>query len=207
MRIIKFFVLILLISMPAVAQTADSLIKKNLFDPKRGQAEAVDDTTGPVEEVLPKDIPILDGIITIGSYQRVIFRYKDDKSHKMISGAFKKGDHCSTAKILQILPGEVTIAFAGKRYKMTVDSKDKMKNIPKTSAHHGGGTARAAASRARTSKVVERKAPSRTKAAAARRPSRRTGTAVRSGGVSTPFGSSGSSRTKKKPKSRKSTPF
>ena len=207
MKIIKLFALVLLVSMPVVAQTADSIIKKNLFDPKRGQAEALDDTTGPVEEVLPKDIPILDGIVTIGNYQRAIFRYKDDKSHKMVSGSFKKGDNCRTAKILQILPNEVTIAFAGKRYKMTVDSKNKMKNVPKTSGSHGGGRSRAAASRARTSQVVERKAPPRPKAAAARTPSRPRGTVSRNSAASTPFGSSGASRTKKKPKSRKNTPF
>ncbi len=209
MKIINFFVLLLLISMPAVTQTADSIIKKNLFDPQRGQEEPVDEASGPVEEVLPKDIPILDGIVTIGNYQRVIFRYKDGKSHKMVSGVFKKGDKCTTARILQILPDEVTIAFAGKKYKMTVDSKNKMKNVPRTSASHRGGMARTAASRSRaSSRVVERKTTAPRRSPAVRTPPRRSGAVARSGGASTPFGSSrGASRTKKRPKSRKKTPF
>jgi len=206
-KTISFFMLILLFSTAAFAQQADSIIKKNLFDPQRGQAEPVD-ASGPVEEVLPKDIPILDGIISIGNYQRVIFRYKDDKSRKIVSGAFKKGDAFTGAKILQILPNEVTIAFGGKKYRMTVDSKDKMKNVPKTSASHGG-MHRAVSSGARTSKIVERKMAAPRRRPAVRTPPRRSGTAVRSGGASTPFGPSrGASRTKKRPKkSRKTTPF
>lgn len=195
--------------MPAVSQTADKIIQKNLFDPQRGQVESSEDPSGPVEEELPKDIPILDGIVTIGDYQRVIFRYKDDKTHKMVSGVFKKGDMCSSAKILQVKGEEVTIAFAGKKYKMTVDSKDKLKNVPKTSQSHGGGVARSATRRTKASQqIVERKTTAPRRSPAVRTPPRRGGPAVRRGSASTPFGSSrGASRTKRHPISRKKTPF
>jgi len=57
-KTINLLLLILLVSMPAISQTADEIIKKNLFDPQRGQVEPMNDTSGPVEEELPKDIPI-----------------------------------------------------------------------------------------------------------------------------------------------------
>ncbi|NOZ13626.1 MAG: hypothetical protein GXO69_08285 [Acidobacteria bacterium] len=197
MKLICFLAVIFLFPFSVFAQQADTIIQKNLFDPQRGQVEAAD-TSGPVEEELPKDIPILDGIITIGSYQRVIFRYRDEKSHKIVSGVFKKGDKFLSAKILQILPNEVTIAFMGKKYKMTVDSKDKMKNIPKTSGFHNQHFPRPGL-RKTSPEVVTRKVPVRP------RTSRRTGITSRRSGGSTPFG--GVSRTGKRPKSRKSTPF
>ncbi|PJB78432.1 MAG: hypothetical protein CO090_06835 [Acidobacteria bacterium CG_4_9_14_3_um_filter_49_7] len=207
MKTINLLLLILLVSLPVVSQTADEIIKKNLFDPQRGQAETVEDASEPVEEALPKDIPILDGIVTIGSYQRAIFRYRDENSHKVISGSFKTGDNCTTAKIVQILPEEVTIVFEGKKYKMNVDSKNKMKNVPKTSGAYGGGVARAEASHAGP-QVVERKVTAPRRNPAVRRQPEKSG-AVRRGGASTPFGSSrAAGKAKKEPKkARKSTPF
>jgi hypothetical protein len=210
MKTINLLLLILFVSIPAISQTADEIIKKNLFDPRRGQAETVEDTSEPVEESLPKDIPILDGIVTIGNYQRAIFRYRDEKSHKVVSGSFKTGDNCTTAKIVQILPEEVTIVFDGKKYKMTVDSKDKMRNVPKTRSAHGGGVARAASHAG--PQVVERKVTAPRRNPAVQRQPGNSG-AVRRGGASTPFGSSRAAGTAKKAskkrlkKARKSTPF
>jgi len=117
---------------------------------------------------------------------------------------------CTTAKILQIQGEEVTIAFAGKKYKMTVDSKDKMKNVPKTRSAHGGGVARAASHAGPL--VVGRKVTAPRQNPAVRREPGNSG-AVRRGGASTPFGSSRAAGTAKKApkkrlkKARKSTPF
>ncbi len=201
MKIISLILVIFLFPISAFSQQADSIIQKNLFDPQRGQVEVADDTSGPVEEELPKDIPILDGIITIGTYQRVIFRYRDEKSHKIVSGVFKKGDKFLSAKIVQVLPNEVTIVFMGKKYKMTVDSKDKMKNVPKTSTFHGGRLPRPGTRRT-SPDVVSRKVspPART------RTSRRRSAITSKHNSSTPFGSGGS-RSGKRSKSHKSTPF
>ncbi len=205
MRIISAFVFILLLSVPVLSQAVDTIVQKNLFDPQRGQVDVTDDVSGPVEKELPKDIPILDGIITIGSYQRVIFRYRDGKTHKLVSGVFKKGDQCADAKIIRVTENEVTIVYMNRKYKMTVDSKDKLKNVPKTSGFHHAGTR--STPRSATAKIVERKTISpRRKTPVMRSPRRPTGVS-RQGGASTPFGGGGS-RARKRPRpSRKTTPF
>jgi len=124
-----FFFLFWLVS---IAQSADQIIQSNLFDPARGQADTTaDDASAPVEDVLPSDIPVLDGIFVIGDYRRAIFRYKDETTKRMESATFQKGDAFGGARLVELTERKAQIVFLGKRYDLTVDSKHEMKNVPR----------------------------------------------------------------------------
>ncbi len=118
--------LMVLLTVELVAQSADQIIQSNLFDPARGATENSTEADGPVEEQLPKDIPILDGIVFIGDYQRAIFRFKDDGTRKLESSTVQIGDSFGGARLLELNPREALISFEGKRYSMTVDSKNDL---------------------------------------------------------------------------------
>ena len=148
-----------------MAQSADQIIQSNLFDPARGQLDtAQDDENAPVEEVLPSDIPVLDGIVVIGDYRRAIFRYKDETTKRMESSVFKKGDEFGGARLLDLTEREAQIVFMGNRYNLTVDSKHEMKNVPRTSGAVPAQMAQQPSKPADT--VVERKPEPANRAAA-----------------------------------------
>ncbi len=135
MRVLFGIICLILGTVGVLAQSADQIVQGNLFDPDRGAIEETE-ATGPVEDELPRDIPVLDGIVTIGDYQRAIFRYQDPETRKMESNAISLGDSFGGAKLLEMSTDWVMISFQGSRYRLTVDSKNEMENNP-SRAHRG----------------------------------------------------------------------
>lgn len=129
MRVFLGIICLGLTTIAVMGQSADQIVQGNLFDPDRGAVEDVEET-GPVEEELPRDIPVLDGIVTIGNYQRAIFRYQDTETRKLESNVVSLGDSFGGARLLEMSAEWVMISFQGSRYRLTVDSKHEMENSP-----------------------------------------------------------------------------
>lgn len=134
MNKVLFIVFTMILFQLTFAQDVDVIIKKNIFDPKRGTEEKVENTdTEIVKEELPKDMPILDGIMTVGKYKKAIFRYKDDKTRKLVSINVSEGEKVGDATVKEISKDFVIVYFNGKSYKVNVDSKYDLGNSPKHS--------------------------------------------------------------------------
>jgi len=182
------------------AQSVDSIVKKNIFDPKRGVDKKTETEDAElVKEELPKDMPILDGIIVVGKYKKAIFRFRETKTRKMLSTNVKEGENVGEATVKKISTNSVIIVFQGKAYEVTVDSKYEMANIPKKAGRSGNITRtpnRAQTPSKRTSKTKGRSVKPVRKSTVSKKSSRK---------MSTPFGTARSSS--KSGTKRKNHPF
>ncbi len=111
------------------AQTVDVIIDSNLFDPNRG-VNMSEQAVQAQEETLPRDLPLLDGIVVIGDYKRAIFRYKNEETRKLENKIVRIGEDVGDARLTEIRQKEVSIVFQGTQYKLTVDSKERDKDAP-----------------------------------------------------------------------------
>lgn len=132
MKRLMLFVVLLNFASFVFAQKTDVIVKKNIFDPKRGEVEKTEEESGEItKEELPKDMPILDGIMTVGKYKKAIFRYREKRTRKFVSTNVSEGDEVEDAKIKKIEKDYVIVFFGGKSYKLNVDSKYDSENSPK----------------------------------------------------------------------------
>ncbi len=205
MKKILLISITLLFFTAAFTQNVDIIIKKNIFDPKRGVEKQQHDNKDYEEvekENLPKELPWLDGIITVGKYKKAIFRYKDEKSRKFVPGTFKEGDVVGGAKIKKITAKEVLVIFEGKAYKLNVDSKYNMDNYHKK--HYVNSARRVPTStNPGTTRSVRGRSVTPVKSVKGKThsvPSRTTGK-----GISTPFGTAKATTSNKS--KRKKHPF
>jgi len=199
----KIFLMCLILFVTSTfAQNTDVIVKKNIFDPKRGVAEQVEDQKNVKVEKkdLPKDLPWLDGIITIGKYKKIVLRYRDEKTRQLVSGVFKEGDIIGGTKIKKINTKDVLVALEGVDYLLNIESKYNMPNYHKS--HHK----RASRKTVVNSKSSKTKATVKGRSVQPIKPkktshTRSVNTRMTGKGVSTPFGTarqSNSSNTKRK---------
>lgn len=141
-KIVKFFVFIIFVFnvLNIYCQNTNIIVKKNIFDPKRGSVEKQEtENDEVVKEELPRNIPMLDGIIFLDKYKKAIFRYKDEKTRKLVSTNVFEGAKVGDAVVKKIEKEYVIVFFDGKSYKMNVDSKYDMEGKYKRNTGSSSG--------------------------------------------------------------------
>ena len=110
----------------------DLIKKANLFEQDRGYVEKSGEEVDTEKVVdLPKNMPVLDGIIVIKDYKKAIFTYYDKDKRKRVSAYHSLGEKFCDAVLKKITPDYVLLYYGGKEYKLYPDTKLKAKNSHK----------------------------------------------------------------------------
>ncbi len=124
-----FMLISVLFTMQCFSQNVDLIKKANLFEQDRGYVEKSGEEVDTEKVVdLPKNMPVLDGIIVIKDYKRAIFTYYDKDKRKRVSVYHSSGEKFCDAVLKKITPDYVLLYYGGKEYKLYPDTKLKAKN-------------------------------------------------------------------------------
>ena len=124
-----FTLISVLFAMQCFSQNVDLIKKANLFEQDRGYVEKSGEEVDTEKVVdLPKNMPVLDGIIVIKDYKKAIFTYYDKDKRKRVSAYHSSGEKFCDAVLKKITPDYVVLYYGGKEYKLYPDTKLKAKN-------------------------------------------------------------------------------
>lgn len=110
-KLMLIFNLFLLAGNLFAQENIDDILARNPFDENRGKLEEGEAEAEVVEEVIPGDMPVLDGTIMAGEFRIAMFTIKEDGQPKALTG--KINDNVAGYKINEIKRNLVMLSKPG----------------------------------------------------------------------------------------------